>query len=321
MAEMYTYQVARVRARELNLLDRQDIEQLMAAKNYDDCLRALRDKGWGGGNEKSSEEILSSENRKIWEFIGELVTDLSPFNVLLYPTDFNNLKAAVKLIATGTQPHSVFKGGGTVEPELMMRAVKDNDFSVLPESMSEAGAKAYKTILQTGDGQLCDVIIDRACLEAVDKAGKESKDELVREYARLSVAISDIKIAVRCQKTAKTLNFISEALAPCDTLNISSLAVAATKSLDEVYAYLSSTEYSDAVDKLKEGPSAFEKWCDDRMMDMIKGQKSNPFTIGPIMAYILARQNEINCVRIILSGKLNDIDDSVIRERLRDMYV
>lgn len=39
------------------------------------------------------------------------------------------------------------------------------------------------------------------------------------------------------------------------------------------------------------------------------------------MAYSIARQNEINTVRIILSGKLNNIDDNIIRERLRAMYV
>ncbi|MDO4489428.1 MAG: V-type ATPase subunit, partial [Eubacteriales bacterium] len=147
------------------------------------------------------------------------------------------------------------------------------------------------------------------------------KEELVKAYADLSVAISDIKIAVRCQKTGKALNFITEALAPCDSLNISSLTTAASKTLEDVYNVLMLSPYASCVEKLKESASAFEKWCDDRMMDLIKEQKSNPFTIGPIMAYCIARQNEINTVRIILSGKLNEIDDSIIRERLRAMYV
>ena len=47
----------------------------------------------------------------------------------------------------------------------------------------------------------------------------------------------------------------------------------------------------------------------------------NPFTVGPLFAYVLARQNEISTVRIILSGKLNELDDGMIRERLREMYV
>ena len=321
MRENYAYQVARVRVRELGLMNNQDIEQLMAAKSYDECLRTLRDKGWGTGSEKTSEEILSCENAKTWSFIHELLDDLSVFDVMLYPTDFNNLKAAIKLGFTGQEPHNVFKSGGTVNPELMLKAVKENDFSALPDFMAEAGKNAYSTLLRTRDGQLCDIIIDRACLEAVAEAGEKSDEQLVKDYAALSVAISDIKIAVRCQKTKKSLSFINEALAPCGSLNVSSLAQAASKSLEDVYAALLLSDYASCVEKLKEGASSFEKWCDDRMMDLIKEQKANPFTLGPIMAYAIARQNEINTVRVLLSGKLNEIDDSIIRERLRAMYV
>ncbi len=321
MRENYAYQVARVRVRELSLLNSQDIELLMSCKTSDECIRVLRDKGWGDGTEKTAEEIFSNENAKTQGFIHELLDDLSVFDVLLYPTDFNNLKAAIKLGFTGQTPHNVFKKGGTVDPELIMKAVSENDFSILPDFMAETGKKAMSTILRTRDGQLCDIIIDRACLEAVRQAGLDSDEGLVRNYADLSVAISDIKIAVRCQKTGKSQSFINEALAPCDSLNISALSTAAAKSLDEVLNVLSLSPYASCVDKLKESPSAFEKWCDDRMTDLIKEQKSNPFTLGPIMAYSIARQNEINTVRIILSGKLNNIDDSIIRERLRAMYV
>ena len=56
-------------------------------------------------------------------------------------------------------------------------------------------------------------------------------------------------------------------------------------------------------------------------MELIRPQKSNYFGIEPIAAYLLARENEIKTVRIILCGKRSGIDDGVIRERLRDMYV
>lgn len=321
MEELYIYQVARVRARELNLLNRQDIENLMASKSYEECVRLLGDKGWGTGSEKTAEEILSAESRKLWDFMGELLPDKSPFDVLLYPTDYNNLKAAIKASVTGVTPHNVFGSGGTVDPEKMLEAVRDNDFSRLPKAMGAAGERAYKTLLQTRDGQLCDMILDKACLEAVSAAGRESTDKLVKAYAELSVAIADIKIAVRCQKTGKSLSFIQGSLAECESLKRHSLAAAATKSLEDVFQYLASTDYAKAAEKLKESASAFEKWCDDRMMELIRKQKSNPFTIGPLMAYIIARQNEISTVRILLSGKLNRLDDGVIRERLREMYV
>ena len=47
----------------------------------------------------------------------------------------------------------------------------------------------------------------------------------------------------------------------------------------------------------------------------------NPFGIGPLAAYLIARENEIKTVRIILSGKLNELPEESIRERVREMYV
>ena len=40
-----------------------------------------------------------------------------------------------------------------------------------------------------------------------------------------------------------------------------------------------------------------------------------------VIAYVIARQNEIKTVRIILSGKQNELPDDSIRERVRKMYV
>ena len=63
----------------------------------------------------------------------ELLPDLTPFSVLLYPIDFNNMKAAVKCTVTNAEPHNVFMSGSTVEPEKMQQAVRENDFSLLPD--------------------------------------------------------------------------------------------------------------------------------------------------------------------------------------------
>ncbi len=320
MTEEYIYAVARVRSRELSLLSRQDVDQLMACRTYDECLRTLSDKGWGGGDSQA-EAILAAEEEKTWAFIHELTEDLTPFNVLLYPTDYNNLKAAIKSVVTGAEPHDVFLPGGSIDPQVMLRCVREGDFSELPPDMAAAGDQAYHTLLQTEDGQLCDVILDKACITGLLQCGRDSGVDILRDYAELTAAVSDIKIAVRACKTGKSRAFLEAALAPCGTLDAASLAAAACKSLEDLFAYLSVTPYGEAAERLKESYSAFEKYCDDRVMDLIKEQKMNPFTVGPLFAYVLARRNEISTVRIILSGKLNELDDNMIRERLRDMYV
>ena len=318
----YTYAVARIRSKELALFSAATIEQLMARKTHEDCLKFLVERGWGGSDTPlSAEMILSREREKTWEDVRELVPDMSAFDILGYPNAFHNLKAAIKEVCTEGTHANIFYKDTTPSAEEILEAVKNSDFASLPENMREAAASGLETLLHTGDGQLCDVIVDRAALGAIYQAGKAASDDVIRDYAESSVAVADIKIAVRSQKTAKSLDFMRSALAPCDSLDVEALAHAALNGLEAIREYLSKTDYAEGADALVKSPSAFERWCDNRVIKAIQPQKYNPFSVGPVVAYVLARENEIKTVRIILSGKLNGLTDDSIRERIREMYV
>lgn len=319
--QQYTYAVARIRSKELGLLNRAFLEQLISSKSYAECLRFLADKGWGEGEGASAEALLAEERRKTWSLIAELVSDMSVFDVFLYANDYHNLKAAVKQVCTEEEYPDVFLSNGTVDPKQILDAVKEHAFGDLPEHMRDVARDAFETLLHTRDGQLCDLIVDKGALDAIHNAGKAADNELIRLYAELTVAAADIKIAVRCQKTGKALDLIKRSLAACDTLNPDLLAHAAVGGLDSLCDYLGGTAYADAVPALRESASAFERWCDDLIIREIRPQLYNAFTVGPLAAYILARENEIKTVRIILSGKLNDLPEDSIRERVRETYV
>jgi V/A-type H+-transporting ATPase subunit C len=210
---------------------------------------------------------------------------------------------------------------GTLDQAAVETALKESDYEALPKDMRQVAQEAKETLLQTRDGQLCDAIIDRAALEAVRKAGAASGEKLLKDYGELICATGDIKIAVRCARCGKDRSFLMKALAPCDSLDIELLADAATSGVDAICAYLDHTDYADAVDELKKSVAAFERWCDNRMIETIRPEIHNPFGIGPIAAYILARENEIRTVRIILAAKRNNLPEEMLRERVRVMYV
>ena len=67
----------------------------------------------------------------------------------------------------------------------MLEIVKNKEFWRLPPAMSEAAQEAYDVLLHTGDGQLCDVIVDRAALKAISEAGRNAEDAIIRDYARV----------------------------------------------------------------------------------------------------------------------------------------
>lgn len=317
----YAYAVARIRAKELTLLNQQLVEALLAAKTTEDCMRLLEEKGWPADNGQSPEQLLSAERERTWSLLAELTDDLSVFDVFLYENDFHNLKAAVKLAYTDQEPHGVFLSNGTIEPKTLFEAVKNRSYTDLPERLRGVSEEAYLALAHTGDSQLCDMMIDRAALTAILEAGKASDSELIKKYAELTAATADIKIAVRCQKTGKSLEFITRALAPCESLEVLALAAAGASSREALLGYLDSTVYAGAAQALRASMQQFERWCDNIIIELIRPQKYNPFSVDPLAAYLLAKENELKIVRILLSAKVNGLSAESVRERLRELYV
>lgn len=318
----YTYAVARIRAMEVSLFSKAVIDQLLACKDEKQCIQLLQEKGWGNADTSAdAEAILTCEREKTWKTVRELVDDMSVFDVISYPDLFHNLKAAIKQAAAEKEIPGIFIQDTVISGEEMLEIVKNQEFGKLPDFMAGAAEEAYEALLHTQDGQLCDVIIDKAALDAVYEAGKKTDDAIIRDYAESTVAVADIKIAVRSQKTAKSMEFMKKAMAECDSVSIDALMKAALNGMDAIREYLEGTEYKGGAEALKESASAFECWCDNRIIETIRPQLYNPFSIGPVVAYVLARENEIKTVRIILTGKQNELPEESIRERVREMYV
>ncbi len=321
MAEQYTYAVARIHAKEVSLLNGQDLEQLLGCKSADEVTACLADKGFDCGSGDTADDIVGREREKTLKLISEVVGDMSDFDIFLYENDYHNLKAAVKSVVTKENPERIFVGDGTVPSEVIKSAVAERDYTALPPRMAEAAEEAVHVLLETGDGGLCDMLIDKAYLDAVRTAGDDSDSPMIKSYAELTVALADIRIASRGARLGKGAEFFRKSLAECAKLDVSSLGTAAAKGMDELLEYIACTDYSNAADALRESQTALEKWCDDRLMEEIRKERFNQFTIAPIAAYFMARESELKAVRLILTGKQNRLDDSIIRERLRMLYV
>ena len=322
MKKQYTYAVSRIRSKELSLLNDSDIQRLLSCNNYLACFQVLQDKGWNTSDGKMSpEEVLKAQEEETFSLIRELVDDISVFDVFLYPIDYNNLKVAVKSVIINVEREDLFLNSGTILPKIILQAIKDKDMSVLPEHMREAAKDSFEAFLHTGDSQLCDIIIDKALMNAVLNAKSSSENAFIKKYAEIFVASANIKIAIRGNKIGKKLDFFKKAMAQCGTLNIDLLAKASVKNQEDIYDYLSITDYKEAVPEIKKSITDFEKWCDNFIFESIKEQRTDSFSIGPLASYILAKENERNAVRMILLAKINNLDNNLISERIQNMYV
>ena len=317
----YIYAVACIRAKEKTLLTDADIQSMVGMKSEKEVLSYLTEKGWGDGSVGSDmETILATEEEAQMRLLRTLGVNSEIIDVLFIQELYHNLKAAIKEVCTGLDDGMAFYDHDKYGKDQMLSIIRDKDFEKLPEYMRKIAEEALDFMLTTRDGQRLDMMIDRACLDATIESAKLTKDRFLIEYAETKVLMADIKIAVRTADTRRPLSVIEEALAPVGKLDTKKLAVAAATNRDSVYEFLERVGYHDAVEALKDSFSSFEKWCDDYVMGTLMNQKTNIQSSGPIVAFFLAKQNEIRTARIIMTAKANGFGEDVISERVRKMY-
>lgn len=317
----YTYAVAYMRTLENKMLGANDIEGLFSADSVQSAIKLLQDKGFGRdliGNE-TIDELLKSELEKVWFEAREACPENAPLEILLYKNDFHNLKTIIKAIIAGADWQTLILKPCTADPESIAEAIKTTDFSELPEFMREAAKKAYEIIAETNDGQLLEVYLDKVAWEEMYKRAETEKSDFLTGWIELNIRIANMKVAARAVGRSKDV--IKNAVIDVPNCGSDKLVTAAMDSIDAVEAVITEMGYPEASELLKESFSAFEKWCDNQKIEYIKKAKLMCFGFEPILAFLIGKEFELQTVRIILSGKLNNVPDEIIRERLRDMYV
>ncbi len=322
----YIYAVTRVHNQEQNMLDRADLERLLAAKTVGEALRILRDKGWGSSDlqEGDVDAMLAFERARAWALVTELLKDASPFDILRVGADYHNLKAVVKLRYANHPEEDAPRyllSNGTIPAETIWRAVASRDEATLPPEMAEAVRRASEALMHTGSGQAADFVLDAAQLMAIDRLGKRSPSPMLRLYARVTVDAAIARIAVRAARMGIGRDALMIAIPEAGTLDRKAMVAAALSGPEAVRDALEGTEYAGAAEALRHGTAALERWFDDYLMEALRPLRYAYDGIEPIAAYLIGREREIDAARLILAAKLNNMKNDLVQERLRALYV
>ena len=111
--------------------------------------------------------MLEQERRRTWKVLDELIEDKEQCEILTIANEYHNLKAAIKQVCTDSNNDNIFYEGTKLSPEIIMESIRQGKYQKLPENMEKPAKEAADTLIQTGSGQICDVIIDKAAREKI----------------------------------------------------------------------------------------------------------------------------------------------------------
>ena len=328
--EQYLFASARIRALENGLIGQERLERLLSAGDFARAMELLEDFGVtpakDENNRFSREETLLNRLRAAYREIGAITESATFSDLLRYPYDCNNIKAAIKCAKRGVEPDGMLFDFGTIPVETVRAAQRTHTYEKLPEPFADAAKEAQEAFSAGGNPQTVDLILDRACFTATRNAAKQIGNTFVTSYVEQKTDFTNLLICIRLLRMksgepGKLL--LGNALLEGGILSDQLLTEWYEKGEAHLWERLFYTPYEKFAAEAGSTASLtiVERAADNALMEFVRTAKMIPYGIEPIFGYLVAVEYEVRNLRILLSGIEAGLDRALIRERIRNSYV
>ncbi|HZK35112.1 MAG TPA: V-type ATP synthase subunit C [Bacillota bacterium] len=329
--DSYYYAVGRIRVKENKLMDSDKIERMLDMESIDDVLKVLIESEYGTGEEVESphdyEQLLSAELKKVYDFIEEVTPNKELTDLFSLQYDIHNIKSLIK--ARFLENHGDLPLATTISIPIedLTRAVNEGQYDGIPEYLAKALALLEETFEQGFDPHRVETSLDNLYFKRVFEVLKKNKNPFMHELFAKRVDLTNIRTLLRVKSIKEDPTFLKDMLIEGGSLEADLLLNVMEDPLEELLDKLKGSEYIQLIaDGIRAFDSKgeftlFERQMDNHLLNFVKQRKYNPMGMEAIAGYLLAKENEIKLVRMIMVGKSNKIPKDTIRERLRDVYV
>lgn len=323
----YLYASSRIRALERTLLTKERIDQMLDARTPEDSLKVLQEECEYGLKHDYSidqyEELLSDEHQKNISLLSSFDEELSPF--FLYRYDYLNIKILLKAEFLGLE-EALFSPLGSIPVENLQKSIRERTFVAMTPQMQKATAEAIEMFSRKRDPQIIDLLLDQACFADMKIKAKELNNHFLYEYLAWEIDSANIKAFVRIKRQGGFSNLFRQAFISGGKLELDFYLNVFGEEIADLVQALTYTPYGEML--LEASPAinmgdlgSFEKILEDFSLRQLKKAKFVPFGLEPLIAYMIAKENDLKTARIILAGKVAGIDKQRIAEKVRETYV
>lgn len=333
----YAFLNTLIRVKESRMLTAGEVERMIDAKDATESYKVLNDLDYADflGESDRPEDFQTIINAGLVE-VKNLVEKNAPYkeipHIIWTKFDFHNLKVLVK---AKLQEKEISK----VEP--MLSQLGEFTITELQELIQkgELGIKGYSSkptkqqimidavgvaianYQSTEDPILVDAAIDYAYFSYLNQEVQELKNEFLSKYFQLIVDLNNIQMYLRALLIQKK-DFFNHLFVEGGSLNQNFFK----GEISEFKERLDLTIYGS---KLASGMKAYqeennftqlEKSADKMVLDHMIKARYITFGPEPMFAFFWIKENNAQIIRTIMVNKLNGIEPSKIRTKIKKLY-
>lgn len=329
----YSHPIARIRVLENKLINKNQIERLVDAKDTKTFFEVLSDTAYSDHfdittNPNLFQKIIDAELLKTVDFLKKNNPYPDQLDWLWLEYDILNLKFALKnKLVDNEISENNLSPLGHLQTKDIIKAIYQIDKFQLESEYQDIIEKAKKIYEKDNDPKLIDLCMDKAYFTLLEAKTKKIKSKIIKNFIKSKIDLYNFKLLLRFKnqqndkKTFTKYVVNGGSIDPKDITETYDHDLNALKSNIKFFNYQKMLALS--VDYLKKYNSfiLFEKLSYDYLIDQIRYAKYEPFGPEPLVGYFIAKENEAKLLRIIMISKINQISPTLIHQQLRKLYL
>lgn len=327
---------------ERGLLTKTQLGQIASSGSLESALGALRDTVYGPfvARHRAQDVELALQDALAWEYrqLASMAPEPEVVVVFRARHDFHNLKVHAKSRRLGISAvEEAFSPMGNVQCHELERLCSSvDDGGERPEGFVETAlAEAYcgtKSAVEGFETETAralglDAWVDRSYFAWYRRSLKRLGYEILDRFVSSEIDVTNLRIFFRGVRQGIPCTIMERLFLEGGTVSPDLLKNGFPQDLKALFSGFKGTPFEglarQGAESAESGLSfgAWEKKCDDELMNYIKRAKTVPMGPEPAFGYLYGKETEVRNLRSILSGKELLLPPEAMLGRLREPYV
>jgi len=331
LASNYPYASAKLRALEPHILDATDIERMVDAPDFNTAFKVLNDTDYADNllevEPINYRDALREDYVQLYQLLNQIIPDKILFKLLYLHRDFLNIKLLFKA--------KYFEKMDEIKDSLTTDTVYNTDWLRelilnqknlgLDNEIKKIIIDADKAFSEKFSPDFIDSYLTKAYFDWQKKLAKKSNNQYIINLIEIQIDNANVISFLRAKRLKLSKDRLADLLIEGGRLSIKTLISNFEEDLAAIKPTISSYYDKVVIEKFdicceKDYLFEFEKALQDYITRYL--QKAKRIAYGPevVVAYFWAKQIAVQNVRIIMTGKLNQIEGEEIKKTLRQVY-
>ncbi|MDO4670835.1 MAG: V-type ATPase subunit [Aerococcus sp.] len=325
MANSYSALNVTIRLFEQRLMTADDFKQLWSLTSDDAIRQKLADHHYPVSEGADFERIFDQRLNQDYDELYEMAPDARVLDLFALRFDYHNLKVLFKEQISKRDLSDLYLPYGHYDVDELRALIKGDAVEHLPAPLKQAVLDVNSAYREQHDANVISLLFDLGYLNHMKLLAHEINDSAIEEWVVRWIDLKNLVMGLRMQQEDRSRGFMFVTLSNQGSItetewvevlqnhDKAGLLTLTKRVTDDVQIQKVLQEDKINIAKLEHAIEMVQA----RLMQSAQLQAFGPL---PVMSYLYFLSHEISNLRLVITAKHNDLEQSTIEERMQPIY-